>query len=40
MHESKRIEYKQKITAELEKEVVAFFNSNEGGVIYILVLIK
>lgn len=35
MHKSKRIEYKQKITAELEKEVVAFLNSNEGGVIYI-----
>ena len=35
MYESKRIEYKQKITAELEKEVVAFLNSNEGGVIYI-----
>ena len=35
MHESKHIEYKQKITPELEKEVVAFLNSNEGGVIYI-----
>ena len=35
MYESKRIEYKQKITAELEKEVVAFLNSNEGGIIYI-----
>ncbi len=35
MFESKHIEYKQKITPELEKEVVAFLNSNEGGVIYI-----
>ena len=35
MHESKHIEYKQKITPKLEKEVVAFLNSNEGGVIYI-----
>ena len=35
MYESKRIEYKQKITAELEKEVVAFLNSNEGGVLNI-----
>lgn len=25
----------KKITAELEKEVVAFLNSNEGGIIYI-----
>lgn len=32
MHESKHIEYKQKITPKLEKEVVAFLNSNEGGV--------
>ena len=35
MHESKHIEYKQKITFELEKEVVVFLNSNEGGIIYI-----
>lgn len=33
--ENKHIEYKQKVTPELEKEVVAFLNSNEGGVIYI-----
>jgi len=35
MPENKNIEYKQKVTPELEKEVVAFLNSNEGGVIYI-----
>lgn len=35
MIESKHIEFKQKVTPELEKEVVAFLNSNEGGVIYI-----
>ena|SRR5690625_3104081 len=33
--ENKHIEYKQKVTPEFEKEVVAFLNSNEGGVIYI-----
>ncbi len=33
--ENKHIEYKQKVTSEIEKEVVAFLNSNEGGVIYI-----
>ena len=33
--ENKHIEFKQKVTTELEKEVVAFLNSNEGGVIYI-----
>lgn len=33
--ENKHIEYKQKVTPELEKEVVAFLNSNEGGIIYI-----
>ena len=35
MFETKNIEYKQKVTPELEKEVVAFLNSKEGGVIYI-----
>ena len=34
MHESKHIEYKQKITPKLEKEVVAFLNSNEGGYLH------
>ena len=33
--ENQHTEYKQKVTQELEKEVVAFLNSNEGGVIYI-----
>lgn len=37
MHESHRIEFKEKITNEidLEKEVVAFLNNPEGGIIYI-----
>lgn len=35
MTENQHTEFKQKITPELEKEVVAFLNSNEGGVIYI-----
>ncbi|QCI27745.1 ATP-binding protein [Caminibacter pacificus] len=34
MTENSRIEFKSKLTDELEKEVVAFLNS-EGGVIYI-----
>ena len=34
MPENKHIEYKQQATPELEKEVVAFLNSNEGGVVY------
>lgn len=35
MTENKHIEYKKIITPELEREVVAFLNSNEGGAIYI-----
>ena len=35
MIESRNIEYKQQVTPELEKEVVAFLNTNEGGFIYI-----
>ena len=35
MPENKHIEYKQQVTPELEKEVVAFLNSNEGSIIYI-----
>ena len=35
MTENKHIEYKQQVTPELEKAVVAFLNSNEGGIIYI-----
>jgi len=33
--ESKHIEYKRELSESLEKEVVAFLNSGEGGVIYI-----
>lgn len=33
--ESKHIEYKRELSDSLEKEVVAFLNSSEGGVIYI-----
>lgn len=32
--ENKHIEYKQQSTPELESEMVAFPNSNEGGIIY------
>jgi predicted HTH transcriptional regulator len=35
MNESHRVEYKQTLTDSLEKEVVAFLNSNEGGSIYL-----
>lgn len=35
MIENKYTEYKQQITPEIEKEVVAFLNSNEGGIIYV-----
>ncbi len=35
MTEDKHIEFKQKLTIEIEKKVVAFLNSNEGGIIYI-----
>lgn len=35
MTESNRIEYKQELTDGLEKEVVAFLNYREGGIIYI-----
>lgn len=33
--ETNRIEYKQKLTDQLEKEVVAFLNYTGGGIIYI-----
>lgn len=33
--ENKHIEFKAELNDKLEKEVVAFLNSNEGGVIYI-----
>ena len=35
MTESNRIEYKQELTDKLEKEVVAFLNYREGGIIYL-----
>ncbi|WP_230493117.1 RNA-binding domain-containing protein, partial [Myroides odoratimimus] len=35
MFENKHLEFKQQLTSDLEKEVVAFLNSNEGGVLYI-----
>ena len=35
MTETNRIEYKQELTAGLEKEVIAFLNNREGGIIYI-----
>lgn len=37
MPETQRIEYKREInnTLDLEKEVIAFLNSQEGGIIYI-----
>jgi len=35
MTESNRIEYKLQLTDHLEKEVIAFLNTKEGGIIYI-----
>lgn len=35
MTENHRIEYKRELTGNLEKEVVAFLNAREGGVLYI-----
>ncbi len=35
MTESNRIEYKQELTDGLEKEVIAFLNYREGGIIYL-----
>jgi ATP-dependent DNA helicase RecG len=35
MYETNRIEFKQELTDSLEKEVVAFLNYKEGGIIYI-----
>ncbi|MDY0217615.1 MAG: ATP-binding protein [Bacteroidales bacterium] len=35
MQESNRIEFKRELTDNLEKEVVAFLNYREGGIIYI-----
>ena len=33
--ETNRIEYKQELTDDLEKEVIAFLNYPEGGLIYL-----
>lgn len=33
--ETNRIEYKQQLTEDLEKEAIAFLNYQEGGIIYI-----
>ena len=33
--ESNRIEYKQQLTNDLEKEAIAFLNYHEGGIMYI-----
>jgi len=35
MIESNRVEYKRELTDGLEKEVVAFLNAREGGLLYI-----
>jgi ATP-dependent DNA helicase RecG len=35
MHESNRIELKRELTDSLEKEVIAFLNYRDGGIIYI-----
>jgi hypothetical protein len=33
--ETNRIEYKQQLTDDLEKEAIAFLNYHEGGIMYI-----
>ena len=35
MFETNRIEYKRELTKDIEKEVIAFLNYREGGIIYI-----
>jgi hypothetical protein len=35
MPENNRIEYKRELTGGLEKEIVAFLNYHDGGIIYI-----
>lgn len=35
LQESNRIEYKRELTDSLEKEVIAFLNYRDGGIIYI-----
>lgn len=38
--ESNRVELKEKLNDKLEKEVVAFLNNREGGIIYIGIINK
>lgn len=35
LQESNRIEFKEELNEKFEKEVVAFLNNKEGGIIYI-----
>lgn len=35
LRESSRIEFKRELNDKLEKEIVAFLNNQEGGVLYI-----
>jgi predicted HTH transcriptional regulator len=35
MTENNRIEFKEELTSDLEKEIVAFLNAKEGGILYI-----
>lgn len=35
LHESETVEFKRELTENLEKEVIAFLNSEKGGDIYI-----
>ncbi len=35
LKESNRIEFKEKLNDKLEKEIVAFLNNQEGGILYI-----
>lgn len=35
LQESNRIEFKEELNDKLEKEIVAFLNNREGGILYI-----
>ncbi len=35
IHESNRVELKSELNDKMEKEIVAFLNNREGGVLYI-----
>lgn len=35
LHETNRIEFKAELNDKLEKEIVAFLNNKEGGILYI-----